>query len=213
MKYLQERLKLRIYSIVLIYALLLTALTSNTFSLFSSHQEIPNNMVSTGTFGFKIEPKHIKYFTEEDETKSQDVLFINTGGIPLQYKATKINKSHDCQYVKAYISINGATPYISEGLDMLDLVPTNSMLIDTDTISYKFALKEDSPERNVNCEINLHIVGWQYNIPNPTSGFTTKEILKIGILFKKTPLATSLGESEVKSFPTSDDDILSYTLL
>ena len=213
MQFLQRKTKLKVFNIFLALLLLtlLTGLHSKALSWYTYRQSIPNMRVSTGTLDLGINPKHFKLFTEEKETLPQEVLFSNLGSLTLQYRPTKINKSHDCRYVRADITVNGGLPYSSESLTALELVP-HSVLAATNSISYIFSLKADAPDRNINCEINLHIIGWQGDMVSPDFGFTDKEILKMGIIFKK-KLLEPLVESEVKSFPTSDTIILPESLL
>lgn len=189
-----------------IYLGLLTPL----LSWYSYTKEIPNMKVSTGILDMRIEPKHIKIVSFEEESTPQTVKIENVGTLDLQYRVNKINKSHDCQYVGAKVKINGGTPYISTNLLSNELIPPSSV-IDEDNIEYVFFLKEGYPKKNINCEINMHIVAWQGIFTNSSMGFTDKEILHIGILFKNR-IEDAFEMSEVKSFTTSDNTILPNTL-
>jgi len=213
MKYIYEkRKKLNKYiSILLLFILIQIGVNTPIFSWYTYTAEIPNMKISTGTLDLGIEPKHIKVFTNEEETSPQIVKIIDKGTLPLKYTVEKINKSHDCQYVGARITINGGTQYISLGLLGSELIPTSTPLGE-DTFKYVFFLKEGYPKRNINCEINIHLRGWQSIFPTGSEGFTDKEIFKVGILFKNT-VEDLLEMSEVKSFPTSDAMILPQTLL
>ncbi len=179
-------------------------------SWYSYTEGIPNMKVSTGILDMQIKPRHIKILSFEEGSTPQTVTIENVGTLDLKYQAYKINKSHDCQYVGAKVRINEGIQYVSTSLLSNELIPPSS-LVDEDLIEYVFFLKEEHPKRNINCEINMHIVAWQGIFPNSSKGFTDKEILHIGVLFKNR-IVDTFEMSEVKSFTTSDNTILPNTL-
>lgn len=207
MRYLQKNLKNKI-KILSISILLLFGMGSTVFGWYTYRVSVPNMYVSTGILNIDINPKHLKYYSETDSTLEQSTEISNIGSLPLQYKVWKLNRSHDCQYVYAMVRINENTPYYSNSLLPEELLP-HAYLSSTDTLRYTFFKKDTAPERNINCELNIHVIAWQDIFIEPTSGFTDKEILKMNILFKREILEIP----EVKSFPTSGEIILPDTLL
>jgi hypothetical protein len=168
------------------------------FALYVISSRIDNNTVQAGVLDLEVEPKHIKFESDTDKTDSKVLTLTNSGTLPLQYDIEVFNTSHDCKYISAEVTSNGNYYLIFDIPSSTNFVPTG-VLTGSEDISYLFNLKGDAPSRNINCEINLHLIAWQSEFVSPTEGFTDKEVVKYQIVFKK---------PEMGSLPIPGTDIL-----
>jgi len=145
---------------------------------------IDNNTVQAGVLDLEVEPKHIKFESDTDSTGSKTLTLRNNGTLPLQYDIEIFNTSHDCKYISAEVTSNGSYYVIFDIPSSTNFVPTGVLMV-SKNISYVFNLKGDAPSRNINCEINLHLIAWQSEFVSPTEGFTDKEVVKYQIVFEK----------------------------
>jgi hypothetical protein len=197
MKLKKLRVKNKIFKVTITLLIFLLTLETGVLSWYVYRLSI-SNVVKTGVLDLSVSPTLLSYSSTQDSTESKEVLVSDIGTLPLKYEVEKFNTSFDCRYVWVTVCNNGSSYNINDIPSSSNFFP-EGILNTSKSINYTFYLKDSAPTRDINCNIEIVLLAWQQDFPNPNQGFVDRELLRYEIEFTM---------PEMGSFPTPGTNIL-----